>query len=189
MSCPNSRPIRTPRCKAVAGWLKDKPGERGTPQLFRLFGYAGTGKTTLARHLAAHIDGEVKFAAFTGKAALVMRRKGCDGASTIHSLIYRARESGEETPTFELWDDAPASKAKLIVIDECSMVDAELGRDLMSFGVPVLVLGDPAQLPPIAGRRLLHRRRAGRDADRGAPAGAGRSDRAALDAGARQASG
>ena len=37
------------------------------------------------------------------------------------------------------------------MIDECSMVDAELGRDLMSFGVPVLVLGDPAQLPPIQG--------------------------------------
>src|SRR5438132_710903 len=80
-----------------------------------------------------------------------MRNKGCDSASTIHSLIYRARESGVEQPSFELWDDAPASKAKLIVIDECSMVDAELGRDLMSFGVPVLVLGDPAQLPPIAG--------------------------------------
>ena len=80
-----------------------------------------------------------------------MRSKGCHGASTIHSLIYRARESGEETPSFELWNDAPASKAKLIVIDECSMVDAELGRDLMSFGVPVLVLGDPAQLPPIQG--------------------------------------
>jgi exodeoxyribonuclease-5 len=31
------------------------------------------------------------------------------------------------------------------------MVDAELGRDLLSFGKPVLVLGDPAQLPPIAG--------------------------------------
>jgi ATP-dependent exoDNAse (exonuclease V) alpha subunit len=30
-------------------------------------------------------------------------------------------------------------------------VDAELGRDLMSFGVPLLVLGDPAQLPPIQG--------------------------------------
>ena len=31
------------------------------------------------------------------------------------------------------------------------MVDAELGRDLKSFGVPLLVLGDPAQLPPIQG--------------------------------------
>jgi len=67
------------------------------------------------------------------------------------SLIYRARESGVEQPSFELWDDAPASKAKLIVIDECSMVDAELGRDLMSFECPLLVLGDPAQLPPIQG--------------------------------------
>src|SRR5437660_1714592 len=148
---PESTPHQDAALKAVAGWLKDRPGERGTPLLFRLFGYAGTGKTTLARHLAAHIDGEVKFAAFTGKAALVMRAKGCNGASTIHSLIYRARESGEETPSFELWDDSPASKAALIVIDECSMVDAELGRDLMSFGVPVLVLGDPAQLPPIQG--------------------------------------
>src|SRR5690348_5171342 len=137
--------------RAVAAWLKAKPGRGDTPPLFRLFGYAGTGKTTLARHLAEHVDGKVAFAAFTGKAALVMRRKGCAAASTIHSLIYRARESGEETPSFELWDEAPASKAKLIVIDECSMVDAELGRDLLSFGVPVLVLGDPAQLPPIQG--------------------------------------
>jgi len=93
----------------------------------------------------------VLFAAFTGKAACVMRSKGCYSASTIHSLIYKARESGEETPSFELWNDAPASKAKLIIIDECSMVDAELARDLMSFGVPLLVLGDPAQLPPIHG--------------------------------------
>ena len=137
--------------KAVADWLKAKPGKNGTPPVFRLFGYAGTGKTTLARHIADGVDGEVKFAAFTGKAALVMRNKGCDNASTIHSLIYRARESGVEQPSFELWDDAPASKAKLIVIDECSMVDAELGRDLMSFDCPLLVLGDPAQLPPIQG--------------------------------------
>jgi exodeoxyribonuclease V len=137
--------------KAVADWLKEKPGKRGARKVFRLFGYAGTGKTTLARHIADTADGKVHFAAFTGKAALVMRSKGCTGATTIHSLIYRARESGEEVPDFVLWDDAPASKAKLIVIDECSMVDAELGRDLMSFDVPVLVLGDPAQLPPIQG--------------------------------------
>ena len=137
--------------RKVSDWLKDSPGSSGVPPIFRLFGYAGTGKTTLARHIAEGVDGSVRFAAFTGKAALVMRNKGCDDASTIHSLIYRTRESGEETPNFEVWDDAPASKAKLIIIDECSMVDEELGRDLMSFGCPLLVLGDPAQLPPIQG--------------------------------------
>jgi exodeoxyribonuclease-5 len=148
---PTFTPHQDAALKAVDDWLKAKPGKNGTPPVFRLFGYAGTGKTTLARHIADNVDGEVKYAAFTGKAALVMRNKGCDGASTIHSLIYRARESGEEQPNFELWDDAPASKAKLIVIDECSMVDADLGRDLMSFDCPLLVLGDPAQLPPIQG--------------------------------------
>lgn len=144
-------PHQNAALNAVAQWLKAKPGEGSTPQIFRLFGFAGTGKTTLARHIADGVDGEVKYAAFTGKAALVMRNKGCEGASTIHSLIYRARETGEEQPNFELWDDAPASKAKLIVVDECSMVDGDLGRDLLSFGAPLLVLGDPAQLPPIQG--------------------------------------
>src|SRR6476469_3465163 len=144
-------PHQNEALKSVAEWLKSGPGADGGPQVFRLFGYAGTGKTTLARHIADEADGDVKFAAFPGQAASVMRGKGCHGASTIHSLIYRARESGEEIPSFDLWDEAPASKAKLIIIDECSMVDAELGRDLMSFGVPVLVLGDPAQLPPIQG--------------------------------------
>ena len=148
---PQFSPQQDDALRAIADWLKAKPGTRGTPPIFRLFGYAGTGKTTLARTIAEAVDGEVKFAAFTGKAAMVMRSKGCSKASTIHSLIYRARESGEEVPEFVLWDEAPASEAKLIVIDECSMVDAELGRDLMSFGVPVLVLGDPAQLPPIQG--------------------------------------
>jgi exodeoxyribonuclease-5 len=145
-------PVFTPHqdaaLTAASNWLK---GARGRASIFRLFGYAGTGKTTLVKHIAEGVDGKVLFAAFTGKAACVMRSKGCHSASTIHSLIYRARESGEETPSFELWNDAPASKAKLIIIDECSMVDAELARDLMSFGVPLLVLGDPAQLPPISG--------------------------------------
>ncbi len=148
---PTFSPHQDEALKRVAQWLADKPGKNGTPSVFRLFGYAGTGKTTLARHVAEGVDGKVLFAAFTGKAALVMRSKGCYGATTIHSLIYKARESGAEVPNFELWDDAPASKAKLIIIDECSMVDAELGRDLLSFDVPLLVLGDPAQLPPIQG--------------------------------------
>src|ERR1700741_1467993 len=148
---PTFTPHQDSALKAVADWVKAKPGKNGTPPVFRLFGYAGTGKPTLARHVAEGGDGEVKFAAFTGKAALVMRNKGCDNASTIHSLIYRARETGVEQPSFELWGDAPAPTAKLIVIDECSMVDAELGRHLIWFDCPVLVLGDPAQLPPIQG--------------------------------------
>lgn len=136
---------------AVDKWLK-----AGDRQVFRLFGYAGAGKTTLARHLAETAGGEVAFAAFTGKAAHVMRQKGCAGASTIHALIYRpARDDdggGEEGELlFTLRRDAPAAKADLIVIDECSMVDEDLGRDLLSFRKPVLVLGDPAQLPPVKG--------------------------------------
>ncbi len=131
---------------AVAAWLKT-----GRPQVFRLFGYAGTGKTTLARHIAGDLKGEVIFGAYTGKAALVMRSKGCADARTIHSMIYRPKDTESEEPTFELNADSAASSASLIVIDECSMVDEELGRDLLSFGRPVLVLGDPAQLPPVKG--------------------------------------
>lgn len=131
---------------AVSNWQK-----RRDRQIFRLFGYAGTGKTTLARHLAEGIDGSVVFASFTGKAAHVLRQKGCVGASTLHSLIYRPRGSDEEGPTFALNRDSKAAEAALIIIDECSMVDEDLGSDLTSFGKPILVLGDPAQLPPVAG--------------------------------------
>jgi exodeoxyribonuclease-5 len=132
--------------KSVADWLR-----RGDRPVFRLFGYAGTGKTTLARHIAEGVDGDVAFGAYTGKAALVLRSKGCEDASTIHSMIYRSRESDEGGPQFVLNRQSPAAKADLIIIDECSMVDEELGRDLLSFGQPVLVLGDPAQLPPVKG--------------------------------------
>ena len=141
---------------AASRWLK-----AGDRQVFRLFGYAGTGKTTLARHLAEDVDGDVLFAAFTGKAAQVLRSRGASKASTIHSLIYRPKgedvvedeETGkkEVLPTFSLNRQSPLSKADLIIIDECSMVDEELGRDLLSFGTPVLVLGDPGQLPPVSG--------------------------------------
>jgi exodeoxyribonuclease-5 len=82
---------------------------------------------------------------------MVLRSKGCDDATTIHSMIYRSRESDEGGPQFVLNRQSAAAKADLIIIDECSMVDEDLGRDLLSFGQPVLVLGDPAQLPPVKG--------------------------------------
>jgi ATP-dependent exoDNAse (exonuclease V) alpha subunit len=135
---------------AVSRWLK---AGRGAPQVFRLFGYAGTGKSTLARAFAAGVDGAVLFGAFTGKAAHVMHRKGCEGASTIHSMIYRLDEDDpmREEPRFVLDQDSAVRDAALVIIDECSMVDEALGRDLLSFGTPILVLGDPAQLPPVKG--------------------------------------
>lgn len=132
--------------RAVGAWLKDKSG----PQVFRLFGWAGTGKSTLATHLAQGIN-QVCYAAFTGKAALVMRKRGCVGASTIHSLIYILENEEGGEPRFIFNHDSSAKDADLIVIDEVSMVNEELGQDLLRLGVKVLVLGDPFQLPPVQG--------------------------------------
>jgi len=140
----------------VGAWLKRKDSK-----IFRLFGYAGTGKTTLARHIAEGVKGKVLFGAFTGKAAQVLRAKGAHNARTLHSLIYRPRgeeEAADEltgktsiVPTFSLNRESPVAQADLIIVDECSMVDEKLGQDLLSFGTPVLVLGDPGQLPPVSG--------------------------------------
>lgn len=163
---------------AVGRWLgRDE-------QVYYLAGYAGTGKTTLAKKFAETFSGPVHFAAFTGKAAHVLRKAGCWGASTLHSLIYRIRErstyrieelkrkvlltpegperdrliialKAEEEemkkPRFELNPDSALQAGSLLVVDECSMVDEKLGRDVLSFGSKVLVLGDPAQLPPVRG--------------------------------------
>lgn len=132
----------------VLAWVKRPHG----PQVFRFFGYAGTGKTFCAMHIASEVGGNVLFAAFTGKAALVMRSKGCSDARTIHSLIYRAEQdlfTGKVT--FKLNKDSDLTKAELLIVDECSMVGDDLAKDLLSFGVKILVLGDPFQLPPVKG--------------------------------------
>lgn len=153
-------------------------------QVFKLFGYAGTGKTTLAKTIAEEIDGPVQFAAYTGKAASVMRQKGCYSAKTLHSLVYSVDTvlDAEEQNLRDALDicedpedrkrlvyalrkvvaaanakrwiinrDGPLSAAHLLILDECSMVDKKLGADILSFNKPVLVLGDPGQLPPPAG--------------------------------------
>ena len=134
----------------IKRWAKDKSPT--SPQIMRVFGYAGTGKTTMAKEIAASVDGDVLFMTFTGKASLVLRSKGCAGASTIHASIYKPEEDPVTGHTeFKLHDDSPVRGAALVIVDEVSMVGPDIGADLVSFGVKVLVLGDPFQLPPISG--------------------------------------
>jgi len=194
-------------------WMRDASAQ----QVLYMGGYAGTGKTTLARHLVGGARKRWLFAAMTGKATHVMRQKGCHGASTIHSLIYRPNGESKATeikgleiklrnlrqlmdekleddargevflenqreelrsqillvkqkldklhserePMFAVWENSPLADFDVegIVIDECSMVDDQLGTDLESFGKKILVLGDPFQLPPVgAGGRYTKRK-------------------------------
>jgi exodeoxyribonuclease-5 len=168
----------------VGRWLKtrDKP-------VFQLAGYAGTGKTTLAKHLAATVNGPVYFAAYTGKAAHVLTKSGATNVSTIHKLIYTPKDKSQQRlkelqaerarllthkpvpetlvekvdaaikaeqinlarPMFQLNTDSPLYEAALLVVDEYSMIDEQMGEDLLSFGCPILALGDPGQLPPVGG--------------------------------------
>jgi exodeoxyribonuclease-5 len=130
----------------IRAWLRgDSPR-----QIFRLFGYAGTGKTTLACEIGQNVEG-VRFAAFTGKAAFVMRSKGCHDASTIHRLIYKAHYDEKLKRYLYTKKSKAELSAKLIIIDECSMVADQLARDLLSYGIKVLVVGDPFQLLPPRG--------------------------------------
>jgi exodeoxyribonuclease-5 len=54
-------------------------------------------------------------------------------------------------PRFMLNPGSMLREAKLLVLDEVSMVGDEMAHDLLSFGKPILVLGDPGQLPPVRG--------------------------------------
>jgi exodeoxyribonuclease-5 len=131
----------------IRRWLKDP-----YRQVYTLFGFAGTGKTTLAKAIAELSGNNVLFGAFTGKAAVVMQKNGCIGAQTLHSMIYTVIQDDEDgTVKFIVNSDSDVRTASLVIVDEVSMVDNELGRDLLSFGRKVLVLGDPGQLPPVRG--------------------------------------
>ena len=184
-------PSQSKALDAIASWLRD-PDRKPT---FYLAGLAGSGKSTILKHALAEMKGKICYVASTGKAVLVMRRKGLPTAGTIHSLIYtvsggdplspealvklreemkrlrtiadpgaqktadqiekqleRAEQDQDRTgPSFSLNHTSAFATAALGVVDECSMVDERIGKDLESFGVPLLVVGDPAQLPPVYG--------------------------------------
>lgn len=132
--------------KKIVQWAKSPGG----PQVMRLFGWAGTGKTFLARAIGDELGGAL-FCAPTGKAALVLKKNGCYNASTIHSLIYKAIEGDDGKITYKLNPESPMGVFRLAVCDEASMVDNYVGQDMLSFGTKVLALGDPFQLKPVNG--------------------------------------
>lgn len=174
---------------AIAAWLVDPSAK----QTFYLAGHAGSGKTTCAKHAVEGAKGRAIFCAPTAKAALVMRRKGCPDAKTIHSVAYRLAGDGltsldeiealkaelalrekagdqvgivrvrelirraiedrarQNGPRFSLNVNSDIRNASVVVVDEASMVNESMGRDLESFGIKILAIGDPAQLPPVYG--------------------------------------
>src|SRR5260370_219392 len=135
--------------------------------VFKLTGYAGTGKTTLLPEVARRIGGQVEFAAFTGRAAANMKRRGCGGAVTIDSLIYtrsRFLVCGDKPPCDKVCKqlcphhreryvdktlnaESALADADLGTFDEASMIGETMGRDLVSFVVPLVVVMDDWQLP------------------------------------------
>ena len=136
-----------------------------TTQTFVLAGFAGTGKTTLLRHVVCETLGLVpdESAAFvtpTGKAATVLIRNGI-AATTLHRLIYQSITEEKEIElngkkvkieklTFRRRESIDKA-IKLIVLDEASMVSDDVLLDLTEFGVKLLLCGDNAQLPPVEG--------------------------------------
>jgi exodeoxyribonuclease-5 len=121
-----------------------------------LGGYAGTGKSTVIRALWDELP-SYAVAAYTGKAASVLRRKGLK-ASTLHSLLYRPHEvvwtddEGEVQRSVH-WELKEPDEVECsgFLVDEASMVSEALYQDLLSFERPIIFVGDHGQLPPIEG--------------------------------------
>lgn len=143
--------------QAILKWLRT-PNRQ--PNYLTFGGYAGTGKTTitaLLRSLLHQKNPKLKVAlvSFTGRAAQVLKvtlkKKQAlypqDFTGTIHSLIY-APVIGQGGKIIS-WSKKDKLDYQLIVVDEASMVNAELWHDLVSFDLPILAIGDHGQLPPI----------------------------------------
>lgn len=132
--------------------------DTATQQVLTLGGYAGTGKSTLVSVLAGkYSDESVVFCSFTGKATSVLRTKlfeanvpGKHEVKTLHSLMYRPIPDSV-TGRVLGWKLRDSLDYDLIVVDEASMLDEEMFKDLRSFNIPILAVGDHGQLPPVFG--------------------------------------
>jgi exodeoxyribonuclease V len=140
-------------------WLKNGCN----PQFITLGGFAGTGKSTLIAYIKEQIDKaskekiKVGFCSYTGRAVQNLKVKlseakclnSKDTISTIHGLIYKPIENS--TGVIVGWQKKESIDFQLIIVDEASMIDELIWNDLLSYGVPILAVGDHGQLPPIKG--------------------------------------
>lgn len=132
--------------------------------VFSVAGFAGTGKSTILKYAIERLQlsaDEVRYVTYTGKASLVLIRKGLS-AQTIHSFCYEPKLTSYRCPHTRLMKTKISGfrlattvdpAIKLLVIDEVSMVSDKLMADLLSFKIPILVMGDPGQLPPVRGKQ------------------------------------
>lgn len=115
-------------------------------------GYAGTGKSTLVKHIIAALDikeQDVVYCAYTGKATLVLSNKGCKNTSTLHRLLYHAKRNQFTGKYYFEARTCLEHNYKIVVIDEVSMLSDEMWQLLLKHNVYVLALGDPGQLGPV----------------------------------------
>jgi ATP-dependent exoDNAse (exonuclease V) alpha subunit len=128
-------------------------------QVFNLSGLAGTGKTFLLTHIAQQYN-HTALCTLTGKAASILRRRTGLNACTVHSFFYRLTEvmrdkRGRQILEFKEQHDQGGLLGQLVLLDECSMIDERIGRDLLNTGCKLVATGDPGQLPPVKGESFF----------------------------------
>lgn len=116
-------------------------------------GYAGTGKSTLIKFIISamglYLD-QVRYIAYTGKAANVLKNKGCPDATTAHKLIYHAKLMPNGKYFFTPKRPSEMEREiKVVVVDEVSMLPKDMWNLLCSYHFYILACGDPEQLPPV----------------------------------------
>lgn len=134
-------------------------------KLLTMGGLAGVGKSTLIGVLSRTLKAQGKRIAFctiSGKASTVLKSKlghiltNLDYCGTIHSLMYRLIDkevlrNGRTELYFSHSKAALDSLYDLIIVDESSMINEYIFRDMTSHKIPILAVGDHGQLPAIKG--------------------------------------
>ena len=126
-----------------------------------LQGYAGTGKTHCVSRYLIGQNRPIILTAPTNKACHVLRQMasqiGSDAeCKTIHSVLGLRPQANFKTGLTKLVRkrEPEIQNGALLVIDEASMIGSELLAFIeeaidTAYGVQVLLVGDPAQLPPV----------------------------------------